>query len=321
MTQKYCQSCGVQIDLNAAFCSKCGTSQTQVAKPRNANDKKVGRILIGIFIASIVFVVFFNPSRKEQKNNPSTENDGRFRNQSQSNRYNLTAIEAHAISTLFSDDVRSFVNGEDSVFGNDLVRIKSIVLSKEFEDNEVAALEKYKGKTFLVSANITSIESDLTGDPSLHLNGSGYFNDPIAQFTKEQIVKISKLKKGQKIDLVCNLSTEIIGSVILDECFFLEEYAEKNQNKMTENITKILSVNKKPEKVEGMLLVSSIAIARLFSSNNNCDIQNDDCKKAFTNFLADFQNSKTNIDPKPHIISVQSDLSAKGIDLSMLELK
>lgn len=80
-------------------------------------------------------------------------------------------------------------------------------LVKAYEDNAVAADEKYRYKMLQVRGTVNSVSRDVTGNPYLSLAGGNYALDAITcHFSDDQANQLAQLKKGQQVTVVgyCN---------------------------------------------------------------------------------------------------------------------
>lgn len=97
------------------------------------------------------------------------------------------------------------------------IKITAVQLSRDYEENEVAADQKYDGKLLAVSGKISSINVIL-GQTSIVLLGvddlsrtvTGFFGD-------DQKDAIAKLKKGQTISMEGRCDGKMLG-VNLKDC-------------------------------------------------------------------------------------------------------
>ncbi len=103
-----------------------------------------------------------------------------------------------------------------------LVSVTSVELSKDYEENTVAADQKYKGKKFKVTGSITSIDTDFTGAPYLTLTGFNEFSNPQFKFDEDSKGKIASLKKGNKVTLICEGDGDVIKTAMSKDCSFVE---------------------------------------------------------------------------------------------------
>ena len=72
-------------------------------------------------------------------------------------------------------------------------------LYREYESNEVAADEKYKGKIVIVSGKIQDIGKDIMDEPYIVIGGEGFLDGVQCSFAKSQESSIARLSKGQNV--------------------------------------------------------------------------------------------------------------------------
>lgn len=79
------------------------------------------------------------------------------------------------------------------------IEIKAADYYKAYEENQVSADEKYKGKTLLISGKIENISNE-SGDLTISLKGDGDFSWDV-RCIMQKGTDVSTLKKGDKITL------------------------------------------------------------------------------------------------------------------------
>ena len=72
-------------------------------------------------------------------------------------------------------------------------------LYREYESNEVAADEKYKGEIVIVYGEIQDIGKDIMDEPYIVIGGGGFLDGVQCSFTKSQESSIASLSKGQNV--------------------------------------------------------------------------------------------------------------------------
>lgn len=73
-----------------------------------------------------------------------------------------------------------------------------------YNENTVAADQKFKGKKFKVSGTVADINTDFMGNPYLTLRGGvNQFMEPQFSFEKTDADSLASLKKGTKVTLLC----------------------------------------------------------------------------------------------------------------------
>ncbi|WP_151821030.1 OB-fold protein [Acinetobacter seifertii] len=100
------------------------------------------------------------------------------------------------------------------------VEVSANDLLKAYKDNEIAANNKFKDKSVLVSGTLKSIGADFSDKPLLTLKAGGEFefNEPQATLAESDEPKAASLSKGQKIKLLCIGNSEVAGTPMLKDC-------------------------------------------------------------------------------------------------------
>lgn len=108
------------------------------------------------------------------------------------------------------------------------VRTTSKELASSYDENEVAADLKFKNNGFvLVSGKVEGILKDILGKPYVSLAGHKSFFGVQARFNEKDAYSLATLKKGQQVEIVCDISSKIVTQVILKDCLTFEEHASK----------------------------------------------------------------------------------------------
>jgi len=97
--------------------------------------------------------------------------------------------------------------------------VTAVQLSREYDDNKVAADAKYEDKIVEVSGVVNDIGKDILDDPYVTLEGisSSLFGIQ-CMFPRKDESQLATLSKGQSITLQGRVSGELIGNVILRGC-------------------------------------------------------------------------------------------------------
>ena len=98
---------------------------------------------------------------------------------------------------------------------NPSVTISASKLYKEYNENEIAADEKYKGKIIEVTGVIRDIGNDIMDNAYITLVGNEYFGDIQCYFNEKSVV--SKLSKGKRITVMGSCSGLMI-NVQVNDC-------------------------------------------------------------------------------------------------------
>ena len=101
------------------------------------------------------------------------------------------------------------------------VKVTALKLYQDYDNNEAAADDIYKGKLLEVSGRVASIDKDAFNDTIVWLRAKDEFNKVMAKMSKENAAQAKTLKKGQSVTVSCKGSTRIIGSPTMDDCAIL----------------------------------------------------------------------------------------------------
>lgn len=97
-----------------------------------------------------------------------------------------------------------------------VITVSASQMAKDYESNEIAADEKYKGKMVQITGVVDGVEKDLMDNPFLSLDSgwSGYYLHCYFEDTKPLV----KLKKGQKVTVVGEVKQLSLVFIELKEC-------------------------------------------------------------------------------------------------------
>lgn len=95
------------------------------------------------------------------------------------------------------------------------LEVTATTMFSDYQDNEIAADGKYKGKALLVSGTVDSISSDFMDKPVVQLSAKPFGFVQASDLPKDVA---ASLKKGQKITLACTGNGEVIGFPALSGC-------------------------------------------------------------------------------------------------------
>ena len=98
---------------------------------------------------------------------------------------------------------------------NPSVIITASKLYKEYNANEIAADEKYKGKIIEITGVIRDIGNDIMDNAYITLVGDEYFGDIQCYFNEKSVV--AKLSKGKRITVIGSCSGLMI-NVQINNC-------------------------------------------------------------------------------------------------------
>lgn len=100
------------------------------------------------------------------------------------------------------------------------IEVENRKLWNDYEANEVAADDAYKGKRLKVTGVVASIDKNVTNDVVITLASPNEFMNTMAAMEDSESKKAAALKKGAKIVLVCEGNGRIVGTPSLADCVF-----------------------------------------------------------------------------------------------------
>jgi uncharacterized protein YecT (DUF1311 family) len=177
------------------------TINQSIVSPEISIDSKKNKILIAIagiilLVLLISLISFFKSSkRKDESLGASTQ---------------TAQSEAQAKADKLKAEIAA------------LPAVTSRDLAHAYDENTVAADQRFKGKKFKVTGIVTDINTDLTGSPYVTLDNSDGFLEPQFELLKSEKKDIAKLKKGQQLSLLC-VGRGDIAKIPMSDCSILNE--------------------------------------------------------------------------------------------------
>lgn len=98
------------------------------------------------------------------------------------------------------------------------VNVTAYKLAQDYEANELAADNKYKGKALSIVGSLVSINRDFLDKPYLMLRAPNEFMGVHADLRESQATLAAGLSRGQRVSLVCEGNGMIVGSPMLKDC-------------------------------------------------------------------------------------------------------
>ena len=96
--------------------------------------------------------------------------------------------------------------------------VSAVQLFRDYDENEVAADQKYKGKRLAVSGTVQSIDKNAFDNITIKLRTVNEFMPVHASSTNKHEQMAAALKKGAKVNWLCDGAGFIIGSPVLRKC-------------------------------------------------------------------------------------------------------
>lgn len=100
-------------------------------------------------------------------------------------------------------------------------QITAIKLCQEYDANEVAADENYKGRVIEVTGSINDIKKDVLDKMYVSLEGCSFLEDVQCYFSENQTSALTKLKKEQKIT-VRGKCEGLFGTIRMKGCIIVD---------------------------------------------------------------------------------------------------
>ena len=199
-------------------------------------------------------------------------------------------------SAVLQDDFNTTLQGGNSGIPKEIMlqtyqiagTVSSAQLSKAYSANEVSADEIYKGKNFVITGTVQSINKDITGSPYVVLNGKSMFENVHAQFKKDSASELTSLRKGQNVKMVCKVDNYIINTVTAKNCQNLDSYLKSKQGTVRTLASDIILGKKTigsdfDKAVKGFYL-----FGKSLPADNSCiaDIKTKECRDQINKFFS-----------------------------------
>lgn len=193
--QKICKHCKKAIPKPAKVCPFCGKKQGSTAV-------LVGNVLL-IIILVVLIVNIVSPSDSDKKNNDDNVQQ--------------TSQQQGEAQTPDEDTQK-----EEPTFDYEFANVVDLI--QEYKDNEVAADEKYKGKTVKISGYVKDIGKDILDNAYITINDGTEITWDYAQCyfkNKDEVAKVANLKKGDSVTLIGTVGSYNL-SLAVKKCVFVE---------------------------------------------------------------------------------------------------
>ena len=202
MTMISCSGCGGQISDSAISCPMCGHP--------NSSKKKVG-ILLGLGIALVPMIFSWFTLRKGYTSIARGVSFG--------------WLALVVLMTMGSSDVKNGSKESNSSKDNQVASntiqgsTTAMDIAKLYYENTVAADQMFKGKRYMIGGIVSSINTDISGDPYITMEGGvNQFMEPHFKFGKESIDSLVNVRKGAQLVLLCVGEGDIAKTPIWGSC-------------------------------------------------------------------------------------------------------
>jgi putative nucleic acid binding protein/TonB-like protein len=110
--------------------------------------------------------------------------------------------------------------GASSASNEPSIDVTPYRLYADYHRNEVSADSMYKGRTLKLNGIVESINKDALNEMYLVLEDGNEFSGVDAKLQSSEAAKAGQLSRGEEVTLVCKGGTMIVGTPMLDDCFF-----------------------------------------------------------------------------------------------------
>ena len=262
--QKFCQACGNVMHVSATVCPKCGAPQAMAqASSADSLPPGVSGWSWGAFWLSLIWAVFNNVwigllmlipvvnfvmlIMLGLKGREWAWKNGKWLSVEHFNRVQkkwdmagwicfLIALFAGFVSMGDSKTDRSASAAKSDVQSeqarqeiNALPTVTARELAAAYEENTVAADQRFKDKQFKVSGVVASIDTDITDTPYITLSTGGLM-DPQFEFAESDKNQLASLKPGARVTLVCVGQGDIAKVPMSNSCSFVNDSPSSGSN-------------------------------------------------------------------------------------------
>lgn len=96
-------------------------------------------------------------------------------------------------------------------------------LAHAYDENTVAADQRFKGQRFKVKGTVTDINTNFMGAPVVLMRGGvNQFLEPQFEFDKNAVNQLAALKKGQSVMLECTGRGDVAKTPMSDDCVLVQ---------------------------------------------------------------------------------------------------
>lgn len=176
----------------------------------NSSKKKVG-ILLGLGIALVPMIFSWFTLRKGYTSIARGVSFG--------------WLALVVLMTMGSSDVKNGSKESNSSKDNQVASntiqgsTTAMDIAKLYYENTVAADQMFKGKRYMIGGIVSSINTDISGDPYITMEGGvNQFMEPHFKFGKESIDSLVNVRKGAQLVLLCVGEGDIAKTPIWGSC-------------------------------------------------------------------------------------------------------
>jgi uncharacterized protein len=221
-----CDECGAEVSSKAAACPKCGNplhvaaaerpASPVTAPPRASSARKLGGGIAAFLVAIIAFMVY-------EASSSSSHNEGGTGSVAAPSVANVDTTQPPSPTPTPPPDVAppppparaaAPINVSlDSLPGwpsEQPMPVSAATLYDDYEANEVAADNKYRGHLLMINGSVDRIAKDLMDRTYVALKVDGHFFGVNAYLAPSYLPTAASLSKGQMVTVVCVGDAKVI---------------------------------------------------------------------------------------------------------------
>lgn len=205
----------------------------------------MGKVILGVFLG-IVFLMFIGMVFSTKRTNPTV-----------------------------SETSSAPVDSGHPVVPEPSMSVSAVKLWSDYQANEVAADNVYKGRRLAVSGQVSGIKKDFMDKSFLTLASPNEFMDVHADLEDEYVSEAANLRQGQMILLECDGAGMMIGSPILKNCSIHHE--TRSEAGANNNLTPQLEAQASLKQTENAkpTIIPSAKVSELMKQE---EVLNDKCR-------------------------------------------
>ncbi|EBK0821511.1 hypothetical protein HZ492_000651 [Salmonella enterica] len=122
-------------------------------------------------------------------------------------------VFTNAVTAIVDNDAEASLQNNETLNGTKLTPLTVKSIAKDFENNEITAMEKYKNKPVRIKGVVKKIGLDALGRGVITVSGSNSFSGNLVASVNKKSDWVRETSKGDKIDLICDISGYIMLNV------------------------------------------------------------------------------------------------------------
>jgi hypothetical protein len=214
---------------------------------------------------------------------------------SQAARPQLNAQGVAFAKMAYLDEISNAIQGNDTVMtmeeGLKLsqidLRVDAHAYANDYEANEIAADDKYKGKKILLIGKVNSINKDISGKGYLSLRGPGMFQDVQARLSNAGLEGAATLKKGVTIYLVCDHGMKVATMTTARNCERYSQHLETLRPKIEKSVTAFLAGDLALPQSQAQIIAMGYVLGSELPADSPCLKDVDACYAEFAKITND----------------------------------